>query len=173
MSTMVLVVPKGRGRVTGWREFLRVILVIMSIMVGIGSDHASSAEQADEVKTIRKTCGSCPDGYATTGVVDAPGVCKDGDSTLVQCVPLGASMLAVCGPCPDTYTEIGRSNVPARCGGKDGGLLSQCQSQQAGTTLPDPSQGGVVCPPNCGSMGVPGQGATPPPPKFRPAPETK
>ena len=174
MITRVLVVPQGRSRVTGWRESLRVILVIMFLMFGIGIDHGIGAEQADEVKTIRKTCGSCPDGYATTGVVNAPEVCKDGDSTLVQCVPLGASMLAVCGLCPDTYTEIGRSNVPARCGGKDSGLLSQCQLQQAGsTTLPDPSQGGVVCPPNCGSTGVPGQGAMPPPPKFRPAPETK
>ena len=146
----------------------------MSVTCGIGIDYGIGAEQVDEMKTIRKLCGSCPDGYATTGIVNAPEVCKDGDPTLVQCVPLGASMLAVCGPCPDSYTEIGRSNVPARCGGKDSGLLSQCQLQQAGsTTLPDPSQGGVVCPPNCASTGVPGQGAMPPPPKFRPAPETK
>ncbi len=40
---------------------------------------------------------ACPDGYATTGVTNAPEICKDGEPTLVQCVPLGGNMLSVCG----------------------------------------------------------------------------
>ncbi|GMV50420.1 MAG: hypothetical protein AMXMBFR67_19630 [Nitrospira sp.] len=131
-----------------------------------------AVEAAEETKSIRKTCGRCPEGYATTGVTEAPDLCKDGEPTLVQCVPLGANMLSVCGPCPDGYAEIGRSNVPARCGNLDGGLVSQCQLQQMGTTLPDPNQGGVRCPPDCGATAAPGQGATPPLPKFRPTPES-
>ena len=54
-------------------------------------------EPPGEPKNIGKTCGKCPDGYATTGITEAPGICKDGDPTLVQCVPLGANMLPVCG----------------------------------------------------------------------------
>ena len=48
-------------------------------------------QEAGEQKSIRMTCGTCPDGYATTGTTQAPSVCKDGDPTLVQCVPLGAN----------------------------------------------------------------------------------
>jgi hypothetical protein len=81
--------------------------------------------------------------------------------------------LGVCGQCPDGYTEVGHSNVPARCGERDGGLLAQCQLQNAGGSFPDPYAGKLVCPPDCGSTGTAGQGAMPPPPKFRPAPETK
>lgn len=134
---------------------------------------AQAAEGADEPRTIRKTCGKCPEGYATTGVTSAPDLCKDGEPILVQCVPLGGNMLSVCGSCPEGYAEIGRSNVPARCGSMDNGLVSQCQLQQMGSSMPDPSQGGVRCPPDCGSTAAPGQGAVPPPPKFRPSPEHK
>lgn len=132
---------------------------------------AKAADGVEEPRTIRKTCGRCPEGYATTGVTSAPEICKDGEPTLVQCVPVGGNMLSVCGPCPEGYAEIGRSNVPARCGPTDGGLVSQCQLQQMGSSMPDPSQGGVKCPPDCGSTAAPGQGAAPPPPKFRPSPE--
>src|SRR5574338_366570 len=76
----------------------------------------SIAQETTEPKSIRMTCGTCPDGYATTGVTQSSEICKDGDSTLVQCVPLGANMLGVCGSCPDGYAEIGSSSVPARCG---------------------------------------------------------
>ncbi len=144
-------------------------LWLLTGAVGIGQ----ATEGTDQPKSIRKTCGTCPEGYATTGVTKAPEICKDGDPTLVQCVPLGANMLSVCGSCPDGYSEVGRSNIPARCGSRDGGLLSQCQLQNMGSSMPDPPQGGITCPPNCGSTAAPGQGAAAPPPKFRPAPEQK
>lgn len=148
---------------------IRGTLALLLLSAGLAGSNAV-AESMDDVKSIRKTCGACPEGYATTGRTTAPELCKDGDPVLVQCVPLGANMLAVCGPCPDGYAEIGRSNVPSRCGSVDGGLVSQCQSQQMGTSLPDPTQGGVRCPPDCGSPAAPGEGASPPPPKFRPSP---
>lgn len=154
-------VPVVRLAITG--------LLFCAGMAGL----AQSAEGADEPRTIRKTCGKCPEGYATTGVTSAPDLCKDGEPILVQCVPLGGNMLSVCGSCPEGYAEIGRSNVPARCGSMDNGLVSQCQLLQMGSSLPDPSQGGVRCPPDCGSTAAPGQGAIPPPPKFRPSPEHK
>lgn len=147
--------------------------VVAVLLCASMTDRVFAADGMDEPKSIRKTCGSCPEGYATTGRTNAPEVCKDGDPVLVQCVPLGSNMLSVCGSCPEGYSEVGRSNVPSRCGSVDGGLVSQCQSQQMGSSMPDPSQGGVRCPPDCGSTAAPGQGASPPPPKFRPAPETR
>jgi hypothetical protein len=131
------------------------------------------AEESPEPKSIRMTCGSCPDGYATTGVTQSAEICKDGDPTLVQCVPLGANMLAVCGSCPDGYAEIGGSSVPARCGSKDGGRLTQCQLKTMGQQLPDPTQGYKTCPPDCGTTATPGQGALPPPPKYQQIPDKK
>lgn len=131
------------------------------------------AQEAGEQKSIRMMCGTCPDGYATTGVTQAPSVCKDGDSTLVQCVPLGANMLPVCGSCPDGYSEIGSSSVPSRCGSKEGGRLSQCQLQKMEQSLPDPTQGLKTCPPDCGTAARPGQGALPPLPRFQQAPDSK
>ncbi|MBP8153798.1 MAG: hypothetical protein KAX87_00835 [Nitrospira sp.] len=151
-----------------------VRLVILAAMVLAGSiGLAGATEGGEEPKSIRKTCGRCPDGYATTGVAHAPELCKDGEPTLVQCVPLGGNMLSVCGTCPEGYVDVGRSNVPSRCGSVDGGLVSQCQLQSMGSTMPDPGQGGVRCPPDCGSTAAPGQGAVPPPPKFRPSPEAR
>jgi hypothetical protein len=155
----------------GWtlgRLGLIIVMLCLSLMSGV-----SAGEPDNEPKSIRKTCGTCPEGYATTAVTTAPELCKDGEPTLVQCVPLGGNMLAVCGQCPDGYREIGRSNVVTRCGQQDGGLLAQCQREQMESTLPDPTQGGVLCPPNCGSAGTAGEGAGAPPPKFRPAPGTQ
>ncbi|MDN5941266.1 MAG: hypothetical protein L0H94_05220, partial [Nitrospira sp.] len=126
----------------------------------------AQAQESDEPKSIRKTCGQCPDGYATTGVTEASEICKDGDPTLVQCVPLGGNLLSVCGSCPEGYREVGSSSVPARCGGKDGGRLTQCQLEKMESNLPDPTQGLKTCPPDCGSTATPGQGALPPPPKY-------
>jgi hypothetical protein len=157
----------GGGSIVG-RLWLVMMMACTLLMTAV-----SAAEPENEPKSIRKMCGGCPDGYATTAVTSAPELCKDGESTLVQCVPLGANMLAVCGECPDGYREIGRSNVVARCGQRDGGLLAQCQQQQMESTLPDPTKGGVVCPPDCGSTGTAGEGAGTPPPKFRPAPNPK
>ena len=133
----------------------------------------SIAQEATEPKSIRMTCGTCPDGYATTGVTQSSEICKDGDTTLVQCVPLGANMLAVCGSCPDGYAEIGSSSVPARCGNKDGGRLTQCQLRKMEQNFPDSTQGYKRCPPDCGRTALPGQGTLPPPPKYQQMPEGK
>ena len=131
------------------------------------------AQESGEPKSIRKTCGQCPDGYATTDVTESKEICTDGDPTLVQCVPLGANLLAVCGSCPEGYREVGSSSVPGRCGSKDGGRLTQCQMEKMESNLPDPTQSFKTCPPDCGSIAKPGQGALPPPPKYVPMPEKK
>lgn len=131
------------------------------------------AEEPSEPKSIRKTCGKCPEGYATTGVTESQEICKDGDPTLVQCVPLGANLLSVCGSCPEGYREVGSSSLPGRCGRQDGGRLTQCQLEKMEQNLPDPTQGVKMCPPDCGSTATPGQGALPPPPKYLPTPEKK
>ncbi len=130
-------------------------------------------EAPEPPKSIRMTCGTCPSGYAMTGVTTAPEICKEGDPTLVECVPIGSmNLLAVCGSCPEGYVEVGSSTVPARCGNTDGGRMSQCQLQKPESGLPNPSQGGLFCPPNCaGQMPTPGQGTLPRPPKMVPSPE--
>jgi hypothetical protein len=144
---------------------------VIPILLLIAPQLAFLADEPPEPKTIRKTCGKCPDGYALTGVTTAPEICKEGDPTLVQCVPLGANILPVCGSCPEGYVQVGSSSVPARCGNADGGHMSQCQLQKLESTLPDPTQGGILCPPNCGGTAVPGHGALPPPAQSRPAPK--
>jgi hypothetical protein len=146
---------------------------LMGIVLVVMGPPAGLAEEASEPKSIRMTCGTCPDGYATTGVTQAPEICKDGDPTLVQCVPLGANMLGVCGSCPDGYAEIGGSSVPARCGTKDGGRLSQCQLRKMEQNFPDSTQGYKQCPPDCGSAAQPGQGTLSSPPKYQQMPEGK
>ena len=131
------------------------------------------ADDPEPPKSIRMTCGTCPSGYALTGVTTAPEICKDGDPTLVECVPIGSmNLLAVCGSCPEGYAQVGSSTVPARCGNADGGRMSQCQLQKPESGLPNPSQGGLFCPPNCaGQMPTPGQGTLPRAPKMPPPPE--
>ena len=151
---------------TQWSIGFVVLLLVVGAM-------PVQAEESSEPKSIRKTCGKCPDGYATTGVTESKEVCKDGDPTLVQCVPLGANLLSVCGSCPEGYREIGNSSVPARCGDQDRGRLTQCQLEKMESNLPDPTQGLKTCPPDCGSTATPGQGALPPPPKYLPTPEKK
>ncbi len=149
-----------------------IFLLFATVLVF--TPHFAVADDASvEPKSIRKTCGKCPDGYAMTGVTEAPGICKDGDPTLVQCVPLGGNLLSVCGSCPEGYREIGSSSVPARCGTQDGGRLSQCQLERMESSFPDSTTGGKICPPDCGSMPAPGQGALPIPPKYLPTPEKK
>ncbi len=124
-----------------------------------------------QAKGPRMSCGSCPEGFAKTGVTTDPAICKDDDPTVVQCVPLGSPMLSVCGSCPEGYQDVGSSNVPARCGDQDGGRMTQCQLPKMDQGLPDPNQGGIFCPPNCaGELPKPGEGAIPPPPKFLPPP---
>jgi hypothetical protein len=147
--------------------------MLAGVMLLVYLPIALLAEEGSEPKSTRMTCGSCPDGYAMTGVTTDAKICKDGDPTVVQCVPLGANILSVCGSCPDGYRQVGSSSSPARCGNTDGGRITQCQLEHMQNTLPDPNQGGITCPPNCGSTVAPGQGAIAPPPKFRPAPDKK
>ena len=139
-------------------------LGLAMLLLGLGAMPVQ-AEEPSEPKSIRRTCGTCPEGYATTGVTESKEICKDGDPTLVQCVPLGANLLAVCGSCPEGYREVGSSSVPARCGNQDGGRLTQCQLEKMESNLPDPTQSLKVCPPDCGSTATPGQGGLPPSPK--------
>ncbi|MFO0766670.1 MAG: hypothetical protein U0231_07735 [Nitrospiraceae bacterium] len=150
------------GPKQGWWKLRGVVAIGMWLALTPTAVLHASEGQEDQ-KSIRKMCGACPEGYATTAITNAPEFCKDGEPTLVQCVPLGGNMLSVCGACPDGYSEVGHSNVPARCGSKDGGLMSQCQSQHMDSSLPDPTQGGVKCPPDCGNTAAPGQGAVAPP----------
>ena len=145
---------------------------LVVLLLGLGTMPAQ-AEESSEPKSIRKTCGQCPDGYATTGVTESKEICKDGDPTLVECVPPGANLLSVCGSCPDGYRAIGNSNVPGLCGNKDGGRLTHCQLEKMESNLPDPTQGFKTCPPDCGSTATPGQGALSPPPRYLPTPEKK
>jgi hypothetical protein len=147
-------------------------LGLAMLLLGLGAMPVQ-AEEPSEPKSIRKTCGTCPEGYVTTGVTESKEICTDGDPTLVQCVPLGANLLAVCGSCPEGYREVGSSSVPGRCGSKDGGRLAQCQLEKMESNFPDSAQGGKTCPPDCGSTATPGQGALPPPPKYLPTPEKK
>jgi hypothetical protein len=152
------------------RSQLSIGLVVC--LLGLGVIPVQADEPA-ESKSSRKMCGQCPEGYVTTGVTESKEICKDGDPTLVQCDPVGANLMSVCGSCPGGYREIGNSTVPARCGNKDGGRVTQCQLEKMELNLPDPTQGGKTCPPDCGSTATPGQGALPPPPKYLPTPEKK
>lgn len=107
--------------------------LVVGVVLGLGVGYqngARSQSAGDETPSNRMVCGSCPEGYAKTGVTTAPEICKDGDPTLVQCVPVGSRLLAVCGSCPDGYSTVGTSMVPARCGSEDNGLMSQCQREE-------------------------------------------
>jgi len=167
----------------GPRSIFRLVRHSRLVMIGAtlflatqwpgGLPWSASAAEPSGPKGNKMTCGTCPEGYAITGTTTDTKVCPKGDHAVVQCEPLGTNILSVCGACPDGYTEIGSSSLPSRCGTLDGGRASQCQLKTMETNLPDPSQGGVVCPPNCGSSATPGQGGLPPPPKYRPAPEKK
>ena len=132
-------IPKLTQRTV--RAHVSIGLVVF--LLGLGAIPVQ-AEESSEPKSIRKTCGKCPDGYATTGVTESKEICKDGSSS-----------------------------VPARCGNQDGGRMTQCQLDKMELNLPDPTQGGKICPPDCGSTATPGQGALPPPPKYLPTPEKK
>jgi hypothetical protein len=97
----------------------QLLFGLVVLLLGLGAMPVQ-AEESSEPKSIRKTCGTCPEGYATTGVTESKEICKDGDPTLVQCAPLGANLLSVCGSCPEGYREIGNSfrlAVEIRMGG--------------------------------------------------------
>lgn len=132
-------------------------------------------------------CGKCPEGYVKTAVAvprqgleqgakfDLSEICQglfkseDTAATVVECKPIGKqNQMPVCGTCPEGYREVGRSLLPALCGNEDGGLRTQCQLPKMEGGMPDPTQGGRKCPPDCvGNLPTPGQGNFPPhPPKF-------
>lgn len=160
------------GRCLWWRRGGGRVVLAALLAAGLPVGPASSGPEGQAGRQGPGfVCGSCPSGYATTGVTADPNICRGDDPTLVHCVPLGANLLAVCGACPEGYREVGSSLVPARCGGLDGGRLSQCQLPALEGGLPDPTQGGVRCPPDCaGTLPTPGQGAMEPGRKYRPAP---
>jgi hypothetical protein len=127
-----------------------------------------------QAKTPRMTCGKCEEGYVTTGRTTDANICKDDDHVLVSCLPAGMqAQMQVCGSCPEGYLETGRSNVPSLCGSEEGGLRTQCQLPKMEGGMPDPTQGGRRCPPDCGGSVPSGQspesiqrpGKLPPPPK--------
>jgi len=147
------------------------LLWALVLSLSVSAPLSASAEEPAP-KGSRMTCGSCPSGMAVTGVTTATDICKDGDPTLFECTAVGTNLMSVCGSCPDGYRQVGSSMVPARCGDKEGGRMTQCQLEKLESSMPDPSQGGVFCPPNCaGQMPAPGQGAIPPPPKYLPPPK--
>ena len=137
------------------------------------------------------TCGKCPEGYVKTAVaVPRQGLeiganfntaigCEkffnDKDSVVVECKPIGKqNQMPVCGTCPEGYREIGRSLLPALCGNEDGGLRTQCQRPKMEGGMPDPTQGGRKCPPDCvGNLNTPGQGNFPPHPQKVPSVEIR
>jgi hypothetical protein len=138
----------------------------------------------EEPKAPLLTCGKCPEGYVKTAVAvprqgleqgakfDLSEICKglyqSEDSTVVECKPIGMqNQMPVCGTCPEGYREVGRSLLPALCGNEDGGLRTQCQLPKMEGGMPDPTQGGRKCPPDCvGNLPTPGQGHIPFPPKI-------
>lgn len=84
------------------------------IIVGLGGSLVAGtfpalgmADESTELKSIRMTCGSCSDGYATTGVTQSAESCKGGAPTLVACVPLEATMRAICDSYLEGHAEIG------------------------------------------------------------------
>lgn len=150
---------------------IRCLLAVMVIAVGLSWSVVRAADSVSHPTNLM-ICGACPEGYVKTGMTSDPKICKEGDPTLLECVRLGANILAVCGTCPEGYVQIGSSSVPARCGTADGGRMNQCQLSKMQGGVIGPGQGGVFCPPNCaGQMPTPGKGALEPPPKVRSTPE--
>ncbi|MCE9537457.1 MAG: hypothetical protein K8R65_13765, partial [Nitrospirae bacterium] len=78
------------ARSTQGRAWIHLSIGFSALLLGLWAMPVQ-ADEPSEPKSIRKTCGKCPDGYATTGVTESKEICKDGDPTLVQCVPLGAN----------------------------------------------------------------------------------
>ena len=54
--------------------FLGLVVVLLALGAMPGQ-----AEESSEPKSMRKTCGTCPEGYATTAVTESKEICKDGD----------------------------------------------------------------------------------------------
>lgn len=156
------------------RQFCRAagLVTLAALLVApVASAQDGAPAQA---KTPRMTCGKCEEGYVTTGRTTDANICKEDDHALVSCLPAGTqAQMQVCGSCPEGYNEMGRSNVPSLCGSVDGGLRTQCQLPKMEGGMPDATQGGRRCPPDCGGNAPSGQspdsierpGKLPPPPK--------
>ena len=156
------------------RGLIRIVGTVALISLPFLPSPGLAQEDAPEKpKTPRMMCGKCDEGYVTTGRTTDTKTCPDDDHTLVECVPPGRGQLSVCGSCPPGYNEIGRSQLPSLCGSMDGGLRTQCQLPKLEGGMPDPSQGGRRCPPDCAGnlpSGLPPEsldrpGKLPPPPK--------
>lgn len=145
----------------------RVLFLLIALVV---SPTLTAAEDKEVPKIRQLRCGSCPEGFATTAITNDPVTCKDGDPTLVQCVPLGGNLLSVCGECPDGYVKVGGTMVPSQCD-RDGGAMSRCQRQQMEFTNPDPAHGGRHCPPDCAGEFPSGQSGGGPVPQTLPPPK--
>ena len=156
----------------------------------IVGDKDKDDKEKEEPAIPLLTCGKCPEGYVKTAVAVprvglelgakfdmlemCQGLYKSEASTVVECKPIGKqNQMPVCGACPEGYREIGRTLLPALCGNEDGGLRTQCQLPKMEGGMPDPSQGGRRCPPDCAGnlpSGLPPEsldrpGKLPPPPK--------
>ncbi len=130
-------------------------IVTLGSLLFLPSPGLAQEDAPAKPKTPRMTCGKCDEGYVTTGRTTDANICKEDDHTLVSCTPAGSqAQMQVCGSCPEGYLEMGRSLVPSLCGNEDGGLRTQCQLPKMEGGMPDPTQGGRRCPPDCG------QGAT-------------
>jgi hypothetical protein len=156
----------GAGRVIG--------IAALAALLCVPSDGSAQEGAGGKPTTPHMTCGKCGEGSVTTGRTTDANICKEGDHVLVSCAPAGLqAQMQVCGSCPDRYMEVGRSLVPSLCGSEEGGLRTQCQLPKMEGGMPDPTQGGVQCPPNCGGnlpSGLPPgsierPGKLPPPPK--------
>lgn len=154
--------------VIGLGGSLTIVSLLWLPLPGLAQDGAD-----EKPKTPRMTCGKCEEGYVTTGRTTDAKICPDDDHTLVECNPPGRGQMSVCGSCPQGYNEIGRSQLPSLCGSEEGGLRTQCQLPKIEGGMPDPTQGGRRCPPDCagnlpsglppGAIDRPGK--LPPPPK--------
>ena len=117
-------------------------LLLWSVWLLCAQGPAFAAEGEPPPQTFFRTCGSCPSGFAITGMMNDAVTCPDNDHRLVQCAPLGMNLFMVCGECPDGYQAMGSAPASTRCGAPPGGKLSQCQLQKL-------ESGGIQCPPNC------------------------
>ena len=156
-------------------RLIRIVGIVALVSLPYLPSPGSAQEDAPaKPKTPRMTCGKCEEGYATTGRTTDAKMCPDDDHALVECKPFGSqNQMPVCGSCPPGYNEVGRSLLPSLCGTEDGGLRTQCQLPKMEGGMPDPTQGGRRCPPDCadnlpsglppGSIDRPGK--LPPPPK--------
>jgi hypothetical protein len=111
----------------------------------------SADEAPAEPKSIRKTCGKCPDGY-TTGVTQSPEICK-GRCDARQCPARGehAAGLRVL---PGGYREIGLVHTSSlRKPRRRTSVAVSIRADGAQSSRSDSR--GKVCPPDCGAMPAP------------------